>query len=71
MRKLDPLSPQTRIANQDGSPTAFETTNRQRTNEAIETLAGIGDLTDLSGAATLADVIVKVNQILNIARSIP
>ena len=71
MRKLDPLSPQTRIATENGSPTPFEITARQRTNEAIETLASAGDLTDLDGSATLADVIARVNQLTNIARSIP
>lgn len=71
MRKLDPLSPQTRIANENGSPTAFEITARQRTNGAIEALASAGDLTDLDPAATLADVIVRVNQLTTIARSIP
>lgn len=71
MRKLDPLSSQTRISDQNGSPTAFEITARQRANEAIETLASTGDLTDLAGGASLADVIAKVNEILAIARSIP
>lgn len=71
MRKLDPLSVQTRITAENGSPTAFEITARQRSNEAIETLASAGDLEDLSGGASLADVIVRVNQILAIARSIP
>jgi hypothetical protein len=71
MRKLDPLSPQTRIANENGSPTAFEITARQRSNEAIEALASAGDLEDLTGGASLSDVITRINQLTNIARSIP
>ncbi|MDO9334934.1 MAG: hypothetical protein Q7T61_00905 [Caulobacter sp.] len=71
MRKLEPLSPQTRIANENGSPTAFEINARQRSNEAIEALASAGELADLSGGATLADVIARVNELTNIARSIP
>lgn len=71
MKKLDPLSAQTRTANADGSPTSFEITLRQQMSGAIEALASAGDLPDLSGGASLADVIARVNQLTNIARSIP
>lgn len=71
MRKLDPLSAQTRTTNENGSPTPFEITLRQKMNEAIETLASAGDLTDLDPSASLADVIARANQLTNIARSIP
>lgn len=71
MKKLDPLSAQTRTANADGSPTAFEITLRQRMNTAIEALASAGDFEDLSGGASLSDVITRLNQLTNIARSIP
>jgi len=71
MKKLDRPSAITRLVNENGSPTGYEITLRQKMSEAIETLATAGDLTDLAGGASTADIIAKVNQILAIARSIP
>lgn len=71
MRKLDRLTPRTKLVEPDGSPTPFEINLRQRMSAAIEGLGGIGELDDLAGGATLADVIAKVNAILALVRAIP
>ena len=71
MRKFDRLTPRTQLIDPNGAPTPFEINLRQRMSAAIEGLGGIGDLDDLAGGATLADVIAKVNAILALVRAIP
>jgi hypothetical protein len=59
------------MAEPDGGPTPFEINLRQRMSAAIEGLGAIGNLDDLAGGASLADVISKVNAILALVRAIP
>lgn len=70
MRKLDRLNVRVRMTD-DGVPTQFAITLQQRTAEAIEGMAAIGDLPDLAGGATLADVIAAYNALLATVRAIP
>ena len=71
MNKLDRLNHRTLIS-EDGVPTPFFITLQQRMAEKTEGMqTAIGGQTALSGGASLADVITKINAIIAAVEEVP
>ncbi len=70
MRKLDRLNTLTKISD-DGIPTPFFITLQQRMAQKSEGLqSAIGDLVPLSGGASTADIINKINELIAAVESV-